>query len=210
VARSGSYAGAAERLMAHDRRLRWEDAVARGVDLVAVDAHLLLRVDSDALLSQLREAATFGDSVYAADVGDGFYLVGQLPQGPARAAARMPRLALQKLDDPGFVESFMGRAIAAWRDALAVRPADSQARLRLAWLLLAHTEYAEARELYRAVATQRPGELEAWDQLAWCELRLGDPAAASAALDRAIAIARAAGLAEDTARLEARRAQLGN
>ena len=208
VARSGSYAGAAERLMAHDRRLRWEDAVARGVDLVAVDAHLLLRVDSDALLSRLRESATFGDSVYAADVGDGYYLVGQLPQGPARAAARMPRLALQKLDDPDFVESFMGRAIAAWRDSLAARPADPHARLRLAWLLLAHTEYAEARELYRAVAAQRPDELEAWDQLAWCELRLGDIDAARAALARAISVAEAMGAPADAERLRTRLAEL--
>ena len=189
VARSGPSRGAGERLMAHDRALRWEDAVARGVDLVAVDAHLLLPLTSDALLSRVREAAAGGDSIWAADVGDGLFLVALLPQGAEAAARRMPGLRFERLSDPRFVQSFLTRSISAWSDSLAARPADPRARLRLAWLLLAVGDYPRARSHFQAAVAARPEALEGWDGLAWSEAGLGNPESERAALLRAIAVA---------------------
>ena len=207
VARSAPHR-TGERMMAHDRLLDWSDAVARGVDLVTVDAGPLLSLTSDAMLSHVREAVAAGDSTWAADVGDGEYLVGLLPRGPAVAARRMPRLRFERLAGDGFLAEFFTRSIAAWSDTLARNPVDRHARLRLAWLKLAHEEYEAALENYRVVVAAAPDDLEAWDGLAWCEVRLGRSTEARAALERAIELARAQGEAGHLADLTARLAAL--
>jgi arabinofuranosyltransferase len=208
VARSASRDRSGERMMAHERTLEWPDAVARKVDLMAVDASPLLALTSDAMLTHVREAFGAPDSIWAADVGDGFSLVARLPRGPEVTSRRIPRLRFEPLSSPGFVASFLSRAIAAWNDSLTARPNDRRARLRLAWLLLAREDYEAARRHYRVAVAAFPNDLEAWDGLAWCEVRRGDVDAARTALARAIDLARAQGETEHLHDLEARAAAL--
>jgi hypothetical protein len=208
VARSVPRERSGERMMAHDRSLEWSDAVARKVDLMAVDASPLLALTSDAMLTHVREAFGSPDSIWAADVGDGLYLVARLPRGAQITARRIPRLRFESLASPRFLSSFVTRAIAAWSDSLVASPSDRRARLRLAWLLLAHEDYEAARRHYRVAVESFPNDLEAWDGLSWCEIRLGHLEEARAALSRAIDLARAQGETGHLGDLEARASTL--
>jgi len=185
-----------ERLMAHEKMASWEEVVARGVDLRAVDAHLFTHITSDALLNATRVAVSFGDPIYVADVGDDELLLVRLPQGPAAAARRMPRLEFRSLADARQLDGYLGRAIQAFQDSLRRHPAH-EARLRLAYLLLARTEYVAARDLYRELGGVLPDRAEVWEHLALCEDRLGNRAGALQAVTRGLAAARASA---DTAR----------
>ncbi len=178
-----------ERLMAHGKRLSWPDAVERGVDLFAADPHLLLVATSDDLLTAVREAAGADQGLYAAEVGDRTHLLCMLPQGPERTRGRAPRLEFRKLSDPAFEINFLDEATAGWRDSLSRHPDNLDARLKIAWLLLARTRYDEARALYLDLAARMPRNGEVWEGIATCDERLGDLPAARAALETAVALA---------------------
>jgi arabinofuranosyltransferase len=89
VARYGERS--AERLTAHERRATLEYAREQGVDFWAFDAvHTLFRV-GDPMLDELRRTAAENRlPVWQADAGDGWILLGLLPQGVDAARARFP------------------------------------------------------------------------------------------------------------------------
>jgi len=82
-------------LVAHEKRATLEDARARGVDFWAFDpVHSLWRRDDPGFRALVSLAGERRLPVWAADAGDGWVLLGLLPLGPERAAARFPRLEL--------------------------------------------------------------------------------------------------------------------
>ncbi|MGQ0723158.1 MAG: hypothetical protein ACT4PE_16540, partial [Candidatus Eiseniibacteriota bacterium] len=95
VARHGERS--AERLTAHERRATLEYAREQGVDLWAFDAvHSLFR-EGDPLLRELRRTAAEGRlPVWQADMGEGWVLLGVLPQGVDAARTRFPGIAWKR------------------------------------------------------------------------------------------------------------------
>src|SRR5206468_4121807 len=97
---------------------------------------------------------------------------------------------------------------AAERESLRVRPGDLATQQRLAYLLLLDQRYAESLALYRAIAGRTPANPYVWESMALCAENLGDPRAASAALERALALAESAGDSASGVRLRQRLAGL--
>jgi hypothetical protein len=99
VARFGEISG--ERLMAHERRARLEYGREQGVDFWPLDAvHSLFRVRDPALRHWVDVAVEHDLDVFIADAGDGWRLLGLLPQGAADARRRFPRLRFVPVADP--------------------------------------------------------------------------------------------------------------
>ena len=78
-------------------------------------------------------------------------------------------------------------AAKALEQAVRLGAADHELRLRLGASLIALKRWEEARELLRVLTSERPASGDAWLQLAVCELRSGDLAAAEAAYARGAA-----------------------
>ncbi len=88
-------------LIAHEKRATIQDGRERGIDFWAFDpVHSLWKRDDPAFQTLVRIANDRGIPAYAADVGDGWSLLGILPFGPERAAARFPRLEFRPTAPP--------------------------------------------------------------------------------------------------------------
>ncbi len=189
VAHSGFAHPEGERTMAHDKMADYEYVKSRGVDLWAAEGvHSIAPLTSSILLGAVREAVTRRLDVYAADVGRGDFLIGYLPQGPEAAARRMPRLRFRRVAEPAFVNDFLARGIAAYRDSLARDPGNARDRFDLAYLLFIDKQFAAARTLYLALAPVMPASLDLWENLSICEISLGRRADARFALERGLAL----------------------
>jgi hypothetical protein len=96
-------------LMGHGKAASLDYARGRGVDLWAVHpVHLLWKPGDPGLQYHLEpwfEAAT---EVHFAHVGEDFYLLAWLPQGPEQARRRFPRLHFKSAFDPAQVPELLG------------------------------------------------------------------------------------------------------
>ena len=195
---------ARKQTLAHDKVGTVDYGRERGVDLWVPSPNPVCALTSPALTNAIRnairDARTAGGSerLWAADLGDGRFLIGYLLGGPAAAARRMPRLAFEPLDDGAVALRLVGAAIAAVRDSLRRTPADRALEAQLAHLLLLHGEVPAADSLYRELASATPDDAEVWEKLAGCRFRLGDVRGCAAALDHVLELAEAN---EDSVRL---------
>jgi arabinofuranosyltransferase len=120
------------RLMAHGKHATPLEARDKGVDFWALDAvHSLWHVSHPLLFPLLQRAARNELPVFAADVGDGYYLIGMLPQGQAHASRRFPSLAFCSILDAEFMSMMARRAANAHRNTLRLEPDNRQARQAL-------------------------------------------------------------------------------
>ena len=126
-------------LMAHGKQATLDYGRERGVDLWLLDGvHSHLHLTSPRLLAAMLAAARgagpadSASAAWAADVGGGWFLVTVLPQGPARARARLPRLEFRALDDAAFVREFEARATTAYEELMRRNPGDPGLASRLA------------------------------------------------------------------------------
>src|SRR5262249_40270473 len=162
------------------------------------------------LRAAIRQGLTRGSTAYAAYVGDGDYLLAELPQGLERTQRRMPRLEFRPVGDPAMAADYADRAIAAWRDSLRRDPANDGAARALAYMLIAVGQDGEALALLRAVATRAPDEEDVWENMAVALERQGDRAGAQHALEHALAIATENGSAAQVEDLRGELRRLGN
>jgi arabinofuranosyltransferase len=182
------------RLMAHEKTTTLEEARRRGVDLWAEDAaHVLLPATAKRTLTMVREAMSRHEDLFAAELEGDRYLLCRLPQDSAHAAARMPRLAFRRVDDPRFQARFLALNIAAARDSSSAHPRDPASRQRLAYFLLLDQRYAESRDQYRAVAEVTPDNPFVWESIALCCRALNDRSGESEALAKALELYRTLG-----------------
>lgn len=192
VARSEFREG--ERAMAHDKRATYEYARRAGVDFWSFNkAYCLIHVTDPLWVRHILRASEQQLEVYVADVGDGYYLLGHLPQGAEHAAARFPKLRFRPLRDPTVTWSIIQRAIDALRAKLAEKPEDDDARMLLADTLLFTRNAAAALEHYRVLLPKRPDDPRLLYNVSIALLFLGQPAEAVATAERGLALAREQG-----------------
>jgi hypothetical protein len=182
-------------LMAHGKYATQDYARARGVDLWAADpVHFLCPLASPRLFLNVRAVieSTWTiyppDRTYAADVGDGYLLMGELPQGIERARARFPRLALRRLDDPAFLGDYLSEAIPAYHEWLREHPGDVNSAYRLAYICLVGGRFDAALALYRKLEGLMPDNPDVLEELSMCQRAAGDFAGAAGSLERLIAL----------------------
>ncbi len=172
-------------LMAHGKLATMDYARRRGVDLWFCDqvyghASLLSRrMMTEAILARRQ-----GENAWAAEVAPDTFLLCRLPQGPAAAARRMPKLAFRSLTDSTFSKLYFARAIEASEGQVRRDPRDGVAQGRLAALYVADRRYADAEPLCRAIVSAAPGDPGALDQFAACQLGQGNLQGAAITLER--------------------------
>ncbi len=192
-------------LLAHGKFATIEYARERGVDLWTVDkAYLFGEVTSESVLQSIRYAARDHEDDWAADTGDGWMILAQLPGGPERARRRMPRLVFQRLDDPAFITHFVDVSLPRYLEYMEKNPRDIPAAVRLAYVARMGGRWDVATRAYEALIPLLPPTPDLYEQLADCYEGLGAWAQAAGAVERAIELARTAGDAERVARDEAR------
>jgi arabinofuranosyltransferase len=180
--------------MAHGKLATLEYARERRVDLWAVDdVHLVVPITSKRLLMAMRSPTPPDDPTYAADVGDGEYLLCRLPLGIEQASRRMPQARFRDVRDQEFIREYVERATGAYQDLIQHDRGNTDHWRRLAFLILVQGRVSEALALYERLSEALPGSGEVWENLSLCQELLGDRVAATASLDRALAIARSAG-----------------
>jgi len=178
------------RLMAHDKRASLEYGRRAGVDFWAFEnAHSLLHVTHPRWIRYVLKVSDDRLPVYVADVGEGYYMLGFLPQGTEQAERRFPKLRFRRLADPEVTWTIMQRAIEGLRRRLLEDPEDDDSRTVLADTLLFTRDAAGAIELYEQVAPNRPTNTTLWYNLSLAYLEVGDPVAAVAAGERALKLA---------------------
>jgi len=189
-----------QQLMAHGKYATLDYARSRGVDLWAVDpVHFLCPLVSPRLFLNVRAVIESTWTVYspgrtyAADIGDGYLLLGELPQGVEQARTRFPRLEFERLDDPAFLDTFIARSMPAYREWLREHPGDVDAAYRLGYIYLVGGQYGPALSIYRRLAGLMPDNAGVLEELSMCQRALGDFEGAAASLERAIALAAAGG-----------------
>jgi tetratricopeptide (TPR) repeat protein len=175
------------RIMAHDRHATLEYAAASGVDLwTEHPVHLLTRVDDDNLLWRLEEARSTGAPVYFADVGEGDYLVAQLPQGLDKTSARFPNLAFHAATDAVGIKALLDAVIDAHRRELARHPSARDARVSLGSALSAEGRDDEALPIFRRLADEN--DADGWYNLGTILARRGEFDGAAEAFHHALAV----------------------
>ncbi len=188
----GPFTAKAKRSIAHDKLATPEYIQARGVDLWSVEGvHSMCHVTSPCMMLAIREAITHDLPSFAAEVGDGYYLLAWLPQGVEQARRRMPALQFHPLIDPAFVDTFLTKAVAAFQDSLRKRPDDPKLKTELAYRLLIRKDFPPALRLYQELTRQIPDDDLIWENLAVCREKLGDLDGAIEAAQRDLAVAQA-------------------
>jgi arabinofuranosyltransferase len=190
------------RMMAHAKEASPEYLGEAGVDLAAVDAHITVPATSEVLLVSARDLMLGRDSTWAAEIGQGWYLVASLPGGIARARARLPQLDLHLVSEPAFIARWLDEAVAMLADSIARHPDDTEARRAYAFRLLLSGQVEPAMAEYLKLTNAVSGSAAIWADRALAEQTLGEPRAARASLARAesLAIARADTLHQRIAR----------
>ncbi|UCG32474.1 MAG: hypothetical protein JSU68_12505 [Phycisphaerales bacterium] len=192
VARSEFREG--ERAMAHDKRATYDYARQAGVDFWSFDkAHSLIHVTDPLWVRHILRVTEQRLDVYVADVGDGYYLLGHLPQGAEHAAARFPKLDFRLLRDQAVAWSIIQRAIDALRAKLAGNPGDDETRMLLADTLLFTRQAAVALDHYRILLPRHPDDPRLLYNVSIALLYVGQPTEAVSAAERGLALARAQG-----------------
>jgi hypothetical protein len=192
VARSEFRQG--ERSLAHDKRATYEHARQANVDFWSSDkTYCLIHVTNPRWMRRILRVTEQRLEVYVADVGDGYYLVGRLPQGLEHATARFPRLRFRPLFDRAVGQSIIREAIEALGGRLADDPDDTDTRMLLANTLLFTGNAAAALDHYRVLAPQRPEDPRLLHNLSFALLGVGKPAEAVNAAERGLAAARSKG-----------------
>ncbi len=195
-----------ERLMAHDVFATLDYARDKGVDFWPSDlARMIVPAYSEIwpeLLSRFIRNRLPG---YAADVGEGYYLVGRLPQGLAAARRRFPKLEWQDLQDPRVQRELAQRVIAAQQDRLAAHPDQDRVRLGLAGMLVLTGQAGRAVDMFKALLERRPVDYRVWSGLAGAYFARGQSADAIQTIEHAIQLAKAL---DNPGRLELLRSQL--
>ena len=188
VAHSGFAEGL--RIMAHGKRATPEYMQRAGVEFVAWDgAHSVLPVSDPQWAYVISQALQEQMALYVADVGNGDYLCGYLPQGSRRIQSRAPRLAFRPLTDSTVAATIVQQAIEAQERKLKEKPGDAAARLAMANLFaMSPAHHAKAVEQYRALLAEQPGDANVWDKLAYACVQVGEIRAAEEALERAVAL----------------------
>jgi len=140
--------------LGHGKVASVEYAAARGVDLWAEDqAHLVLPAGDRRLIRALWKARASDSPVYAADAGEGHFLLARLPLGPEQAATRLPRLGLEPVADDAVLEKITRGAIAALSKER--EPGPEAASALAAWLALDGRK-AEALQVQDDLAQRHP------------------------------------------------------
>jgi arabinofuranosyltransferase len=198
-----------EGLMAHGKLATSEYARERRVDLWAADnVHLVVPITSKRLLMAMRDPTPPDQPIYAADTGEGEYLFCLLPLGIEQASQRMPQARFRDVRDQEFIREYVERATVAYQDLIRHDRENTDHWRRLAFLILVQGRVAEALALYERLSEALPRSGEVWENLSLCQELLGDRAAATASLDRALTIARSAGDTGIERTLLAKRARL--
>ncbi len=177
-------------MMAHDKTATLKDARDRGVDVWAPEGvHLICHVTSNCMLEAMRQVMGGPVAFHAASIGGGDYLMAILPQGEARAAARMPELRLLAMNNPVVFQHLLDHAVAAYRERLEQDPENPDTRYELAYMLLLRRDFDAARAFFNGLAGERGHQFQLWVNLAECYEGLSDWAQAREARERAVAAA---------------------
>jgi hypothetical protein len=180
----------ARRFLAHDKGATLDYARERRIDLWTSDhVHTVVGADEPTVFAAVTGALAEGDSVYAAPVGDGEYVLAFLPMGATAAARRMPALSFRWCGDPALVQELLAQAIARSQAAIAADPTAYEKRRHLAFLFMLSGNPAEARARYAELVGEEPGDAEAWENLGLLEGQIGRGAEARAATEHALALA---------------------
>lgn len=179
-----------QRVMAHDAYATLDYARDKGADFWASDqSKVIMAARSEFWPAVLSETLRHGLPTYAADVGEGYYLVGRLPQGLEAARRRFPKLAWRDLLDKDVQREVAQRVIAAQQDWLAQHPDAERTRLGLAGMLVMARQPAKAVEYFKAVLERRPLDYRVWSGLASAYSANGQHQDAVQAIEQAISLA---------------------
>ncbi len=188
-----------DHVLAHEKRATSTYAAQRGVDFWATNrVHLLFPATDTWPL----EAAGEGQGFWAANCGDGSWIVTQLPLGMAATAPRFPHLKFVTSFDPTFVPGYLANGIAMLQDSVARAP-NPAARFQLASYLLFASRIPEALPQLGRCAEDTPDNPRVWYYLGVAHLKLGQAPLAVTDLGRALELAKTGGLADFVPQVEA-------
>jgi hypothetical protein len=166
--------------MAHGKHASLARAREDEVDLWALDdVYLLWDPRDPALADRAVRALLRGAPGYAAPVGDGLYLMAELPRGAVVTQQRFPALHFRSARDPGLLAELA-------HELARSAPRSASARTALAAALRRAGELDEAAAQLRGVLALAPGDAVAHHELAVVLLRQGKRAEAVSLLEEAV------------------------
>jgi arabinofuranosyltransferase len=192
-----------ERMMAHDKHATIEYGIEAGVTYWPLNPVSPIRhVTRVGFVGQIMEAHRAGMPLYCADGGEGYYLVGLLPQGLEALKVDGREIEFMPIGQGGILEKMLGEMVKAFGGMVAGNPEDLAARLGLASGLYYLGDFGGAADQYEAIARIRPDRMEIWWNLISCCERMGDTTRARSSTERAMQLAEESGDADLILRLE--------